>query len=225
MGIINDYEEVLIGNKKKIPTNYFLFDKKGNERVALSVIRYAIENLLGWNVQNAIRLFNTNYITMMKLDQMVNYIAFPSDVTKDDTEYILYLLYPKYVDYDVKRYTIRIYEQVMANKGRYPKDYMYGYLGMLRAKICLQYAINKNLLFTSVDQLYQFFASKDCIKYLKANKLYQLYISFYASPLEYMHDSMPSSIKNNFLLHNYMFMNRYQDVMSELEKKAKKQGE
>ncbi len=212
MGIINDYEEVLIGNRKKIPTGYFLFDKKGNERVALSVIRYAIENLLGWDIKNAIRLFNKNYITLMKLEQMVSYIAFPSDVTKEDTEYILYLLYPKYIDYDVKRYTLRIYEKVLNNQGRYPKDYMYGYLGMLRAKICLQYSINKNCLFKSIDDLYSFFASKDCIKYLKANKLYQLYTSFYSSPLEYLHDSMPSSIKNEFLYHNYTFMKKFQEI-------------
>ena len=76
MGIINEYEEILIGNRKKISSNYFLFDKKGNERVALSVIRYAIENLLGWDVHNAIKLFNSNYISFMKLDQMVKYIYF-----------------------------------------------------------------------------------------------------------------------------------------------------
>ena len=156
-----------------------------------------------------------------KLDQMVKYIVFPSDVTKDDTEYILYLLYPKYVDYDIKRYTLRIYEKVMNNEGRYPKDYMYGYLGMLRAKICLQYAINQNLLFKSADDLYNFFASKDCIKYLKQNKLYQLYVSFYSTPLEYMHDSMPSSVKNEFLFHNYMFLNKYQQVVTEEEKAEK----
>ena len=221
MGIINEYEEILIGNRKKISSNYFLFDKKGNERVALSVIRYAIENLLGCDVHNAIKLFNSNYISFMKLDQMVKYIVFPSDVTKDDTEYILYLLYPKYVDYDIKRYTLRIYEKVMNNEGRYPKDYMYGYLGMLRAKICLQYAINQNLLFKSADDLYNFFASKDCIKYLKQNKLYQLYVSFYSTPLEYMHDSMPSSVKNEFLFHNYMFLNKYQQVVTEEEKAEK----
>ena len=221
MGIINEYEEILIGNRKKISSNYFLFDKKGNERVALSVIRYAIENLLGWDVHNTIKLFNSNYISFMKLDQMVKYIVFPSDVTKDDTEYILYLLYPKYVDYDIKRYTLRIYEKVMNNEGRYPKDYMYGYLGMLRAKICLQYAINQNLLFKSADDLYNFFASKDCIKYLKQNKLYQLYVSFYSTPLEYMHDSMPSSVKNEFLFHNYMFLNKYQQVVTEKEKAEK----
>ena len=221
MGIINEYEEILIGNRKKISSNYFIFDKKGNERVALSVIRYAIENLLGWDVHNAIKLFYSNYISFMKLDQMVKYIVFPSDVTKDDTEYILYLLYPKYVDYDIKRYTLRIYEKVMNNEGRYPKDYMYGYLGMLRAKICLQYAINQNLLFKSADDLYNFFASKDCIKYLKQNKLYQLYVSFYSTPLEYMHDSMPSSVKNEFLFHNYMFLNKYQQVVTEEEKAEK----
>lgn len=214
MGILNDYEEVLIGNRKKIPTGYFMFDKKGNERVALAVIRYAIEDLLGWGIQDAIRLFHPNYISLMKLDQVVNYIAFPSDVTKDDTEYILYLLYPKHVEYDVKRYTLRVYNKVMENKGRYPKDYMYGYLGMLRAKICLQYAIHQTSLFRSADELYRFFASKDCMKYLKANKLYQLYNSFYGSPLEYMHDSMPSFVKNNFLYHNYTFMQQYQQLES-----------
>ena len=173
------------------------------------------------DVHNAIKLFNSNYISFMMLDQMVKYIVFPSDVTKDDTEYILYLLYPKYVDYDIKRYTLRIYEKVMNNEGRYPKDYMYGYLGMLRAKICLQYAINQNLLFKSADDLYNFFASKDCIKYLKQNKLYQLYVSFYSTPLEYMHDSMPSSVKNEFLFHNYMFLNKYQQVVTEEEKAEK----
>lgn len=214
MGILNEYEEVLLGNRKKISSNYFIFDKKGNERVALSVIRYAIENLLGWDVENAIKLFNPNYIAFMKLDQMVKYIAFPSDVTKNDTEYILYLLYPRQVNYDIMYYTTRIYEKVLKNEARYPKDYMYGYLGILRAKICLQYSIQKNCIFTSIDELYQFFTSKDCIKYLKKHKLYQLYVSFYATPLEYMHDSLPSRIKNDFLFHNYMFMNELKKTES-----------
>ena len=107
----------------------------------------------------------------------------------------------------------------MNDEGRYPKDYMYGYLGMLRAKICLQYSINQNCVFKSADDLYAFFASKECIKYLKANKLYQLYVSFYTSPLEYMHDSMPSNIKNDFLYHNYMFLLRLRQF-----EESKKQG-
>ena len=115
----------------------------------------------------------------MKLDQMVKYIVFPSDVTKDDTEYILYLLYPKYVDYDIKRYTLRIYEKVMNNEGRYPKDYMYGYLGMLRAKICLQYAINQNLLFKSADDLYNFLCIKGLYQIFKAEQTVSIICQFF----------------------------------------------
>lgn len=222
MGLLNEYEEVLVGSRQRISQHYFSYDKKGNERTALSVIRYAIENLLGWDKTNAINLLNPNYLHFMKLDQMLNYILFPSDVTKDDTEYLLYLLYPRSVDYNVKKYTLRVYENVLAGKTRYPKDYMYGWLGILRAKICLQYSINKNCMFRSADELYSFFASKDCIKYLKKNKLYQLYNSFYSSPLEYMHESMPSSVKNEFLYHNYKFNQLYGKTVE--RRKNEKQG-
>lgn len=222
MSVLNEYEDVLIGNQKSIPAGYFIFDRKGNERVAISIMRYAVETLLGWDVQTAIKLFNINYIHLLKLEQMVNYIVFPSDVSKDDMDYVLYLMYPRYVDYDVQKYTIRVYDKVMANEARYPKDYMYGYLGILRAKICLQYAINKTKLFKSADELYQFFASRDCIKYLKENKLYQLYSSFYVTPLEYAHDSMPLSVKSEFLFHNYMLMQQYEKIL--LEEQQKKQG-
>ena len=223
MGILNEYEEVLIGNRKQISKGYFIFDKKGNERVALAVIRYAIENLLGWNIEEAASFFNTNYIELMKLGQMVRYIDFPSDVTQEDTEYILYLLYPKHIEYELQRYTLRIYDEVMAGKRRYPKDYMYGYLGLVRAKICLQHVIQKTKLFLSQDAIYSFFASPECLRYLKDNKLYQLYCSFYATPLEYLHDSMPSSVKNEFLFHNYMFELKLRQIQetSSIEKKKK----
>ena len=46
-------------------------------------------------------------------------------------------------------------------------------------------------------------------------------MSVYSTPLEYMHDSMPSSVKNEFLFHNYMFLNKYQQVVTEEEKAEK----
>ena len=215
MGILNEYEEVLIGSRKKISSCYFLFNKKGNERVALTVIRYAIEKLLGWNQDNAIMLLNNNYISFMKLDQMMKYIVFPSDVSKEDIDYLLYLLYPKKINYDVQKYTLRVYDNVINNKGRYPKDYMYGYLGLLRARICLQHVLQTGKIFKSTDELYKFFSSKDSVKYMKQKKLYQLYINFYDSPLEYMHCSLPQNTKNEFLFHNYMFMQQYQALQNQ----------
>lgn len=210
MGILNEYEEILIGNRSQISGCYFIFDRKGNERVALTVIKYALENLLGWNRYESIQFFNANYIEIMKLNQMVSYIDFPSDVTRDDTEYILHLLYPRQVDYEIRKYTLRVYDDVMAGKRRYPKDYMYGSLGMTRAKICLQHVLRNTKLFKTPDELYKFFITPECLRYLKKNKLYQLYISFYDTPLEYMYDSIPSSLKNEFLFHNYMFESLYE---------------
>lgn len=206
MGVLNEYEEVLIGQKKRIPQNYFSMDKAGNERVAITVIRYALETLLGWSAQDAVRMFRPEYIGFMHLDQAVQNINFPCDVPHDDTEYILYLLYPKRVDYNVKKYTIRIYESVFKGEIRYPKDYMYGWLGMLRAKICLQYALNRDKVFKSADELYRFFASKEGRRYLKKAKLHQLYTAFFDTPLDFMHNSMPRAIKNDFLYHNYKFL-------------------
>lgn len=213
MGVLNEYEEVLIGQKKQISPNYFSMDKAGNERVAITVIRYALETLLGWSVQDAIRMFRPEYIGFMHLDQAVQNINFPCDVPHDDTEYILYLLYPKRVDYNVKKYTIRIYESVLKGESRYPKDYMYGWIGMLRAKICLQYALNKDKVFKSVDGLYRFFASKEGRRYLKKAKLHQLYTSFFDTPLDFMHNSMPRAIKNEFLYHNYKFLQRCAETL------------
>lgn len=40
MGIINEYEEILIGNRKKISSNYFLFDKKGNEQTVSIICQF-----------------------------------------------------------------------------------------------------------------------------------------------------------------------------------------
>lgn len=222
MGIINEYEDMLIGNRDHISKGYFVFDKKGNERVALTVVKYAVEKLLCWSRKEAVEFFNPNYITLMKLDQMIRYIDFPSDVTKNDTEYILHLIYPGDVDYEVKKYTLRVYEEVMAGKRRYPKDYMYGYLGMTRAKICLQHAVSKNKLFGSADEMYRFFASPESVRYLKDNKLYQLYTSFYDTPLEYMHDTVPSAVKNDFLFHNYTFEMNYEKEKKQLELEEKK---
>lgn len=206
MSVINDYEEVLIGNKGEISRDFFAFDRKGNQRVALSVFKYAIEKLLKWDAKRAAEFFNESFMHLMKLDQMANYIIYPSDVSPKDTEYILHLLYPKEVQYELKKYTIRIYKEVMAGKRRYPKDYMFGYLGLLRAKICLQYSlVQTSQLFKTTDELYKFFASPECIKYLKKNRLLQLCDSFYNSPLEYMYDSVPTDLRNEFLFHNYMF--------------------
>lgn len=89
MDVINEYEQVLIGNLPKIPPRLFQNEPSANEHLALSVFRYAIEKLLRWTPMEAYRLFSPAVIETMKLTQLLNYINFPTELTKDNTEYIV----------------------------------------------------------------------------------------------------------------------------------------
>lgn len=207
--IIREYERVLVGMSPEISKKNFPFDDLVNEKFALSVFRYAIEELLKWSPLEAYRLFTPSIVERMKLTPLLKYICFPSDVTCDDTEYIVHLLYPQKVPYDFVRYTLNIYEQVRAGKRRYPKDFMFGGKGLKRATICLQYALKEVYLFSSLEEMYQYFATPEAMGFLKENKLYQLYCSFYKSPLDFLHYSLSESMRNDFYYEYYSFIYMY----------------
>ena len=70
MDVINEYEQVLIGNLPKIPPRLFQNEPSANEHLALSVFRYAIEKLLRWTPMEAYRLFSPAVIETMTLTQL-----------------------------------------------------------------------------------------------------------------------------------------------------------
>lgn len=207
MNILQEYDDVLIGNKKYVSKTFFQYGELGNERVALTVFRYAIEKLLRWSPEEAQKFFNYDTAKLMKLAPLYKYIRLPSDVFPEDTEYILYLLYPDKVRYDIAKYAIRIYEKVVSGEMRYPKDYMYGYIGMLRARICFQYSLKRNgKVFETDEDYYDFFSSKEGDRYIRDNCLIQLYKGFYSTPVEYAHASLPKKDRSMFLLQNGILM-------------------
>lgn len=227
MNIFQEYDEVLIGNKRAVSDDFFQYGEIGNEHVALSVFRYAIEKLLCWSVDDAVRFFNYDTAKLMKLSRLYKYIRLPSDVSVEDSEYILYLLYPDKVKYDIAKYAIRVYEKVMKGEMKYPKDYMYSYIGMLRARICFQYSLKRNgKVFETAENYYDFFSSKEGEKYIRENNLFQLYNGFYATPIEYAHASLPAKDRNKFLLQNgilmYELRTKRPDIYSKFCRKKKK---
>ena len=184
--IIREYERVLVGMSPEISKKNFPFDDLVNEKFALSVFRYAIEELLKWSPLEAYRLFTPSIVDRMKLTPLLKYICFPSDVTRDDTEYIVHLLYPQKDTY-----------------------FMFGGKGLKRATICLQYALKEVYLFSSLKEMYQYFATPEAMEFLKENKLYQLYCSFYKSPLDFLNYSLSESMRNDFYYEYYSFLYMY----------------
>lgn len=204
MNIFEEYDNVLIGEQESISPLQFGPDPRINHGRALSVFRYAIEYVLGWTPEEAQCVLSEEILRFMKLDGLYRYLILPSDWEPGDTDYILYLLYPRKMPYNVAKYAVRTYKRVLAGEMRYPQDYMYGYLGMLRARICLQYSLNQDgMFFDSAEDVYKLFASPEGARYLERKNLLQLCNSFYFSPVEYLHESMPKNEKSEFLYQVY----------------------
>lgn len=210
MNIISEYEQILIGNRPKFSSKNFRFDPGSNERIVLFVFKYAIEELLNWKPHEAEYLFTYAVVRSLKLQTLLHHIQFPCELTLRNTEYIVHLLYPRAVPYNFKKYVLATYERVMRNEIKYPKDYMFGNKGLIRAGLCMQYALKKHKLFHSTEEMYAFFASPDGKAFLKKYKLQQLYRRFYKTPIDYLHHSIPDTLRCEFYYCYYKFLYLYQ---------------
>lgn len=103
--IFMDYESLLMGQRKDIGLyNFFGAEPGGaNQQRALIVIRYAIEKVLGWSVEDAVLKFDDYMIREMKLERVVDFINYPTEVKSRDPRYILSLLYPSRVRMDLQQ--------------------------------------------------------------------------------------------------------------------------
>ena len=70
-----DYENSLIGAGKDIGIYNFYGSESGgaNQQRAITCIRYALENVLGWTVEESIQKFDSYIITLMKLERIVDF--------------------------------------------------------------------------------------------------------------------------------------------------------
>lgn len=72
------YEDYLIGRVPSLSTYYFYGSDPGgaNEKVALQLIKYAIEKLLNWTVDTAVKRFDEYIIKQLKLERMLELPVF-----------------------------------------------------------------------------------------------------------------------------------------------------
>ena len=67
-----EYLEVLLGNKDGISPYHFVNALPGgtNQQKALECIRFAIEDVLGWDVQTARQKFDNYMVRLLKLERL-----------------------------------------------------------------------------------------------------------------------------------------------------------
>ena len=168
-----DYENMLIGNQKDIGLYNFYGASPGgaNQQRALTLIRYVLEELLGWDMEEVIKKFDSYIIHEMRLERVTDFIKYPVEVPDRDPRYILSLLYPERIHLNYTAMVIDVYSKVLEDKGQFPREYFAGVDGYYRFCICLQYLISNYKPCTSLDELYSFILSSAGNKFLMRYRL------------------------------------------------------
>ncbi len=169
-----DYDNSLIGRSPSIESyNFYPAEaSKNNQQRALICIRYAIEKILCWDEDKAIKKFDEYMIKKMKLEKIIKYIEFPIEVPYGDPQYILSLLYPHRIKLDQQQLIENVYQNVLAGKGKqFPREYFVGGIGFKRFCFCLKYLIENIKTFSTIEEIYSFFCSSDGKKFLYEYRL------------------------------------------------------
>lgn len=176
--LYNSYDNFLIGRKRL--SACFYGDTPGgiNEKTALDCLHYMIEYLLKWDRETAVKQFDYYAIKKLKLEKIINYIDFPTNVKKGDTDYILSLLYPKNIRLSSKGMIEKTYKTVLEEGKQFPQEYFSGDEGFERFCICLKYLMLNYKVFSSLEEIYDFFTSPDgnrfLVRYRLKSPAYQL---------------------------------------------------
>lgn len=209
---IFEYEEVLTGHKKD-----FLCSFKGNFKENCvevgNIWRYAILHILKWSAKDA-----EKYLTDELVDKLYLYKTFVG-INFDrghsyiqDYRFVLQYAFPDEIIYDKKAQAISEYEHVakigkwQGNKDiyKFPKRFFLDADGIERSKILLRYVISLYLSTLSTADLYKFFNDKTmATRWLQRKKLTVPLKLIFATPLEYLHDSLPYYKKDNIIYYNY----------------------
>lgn len=171
--LFNAYDNYLIGKERILGTYHFIGEAPGgmNEKIALSCIKYALEYILEWSHDMAIKKFDAYMIQKLKLNRLLEYIDFPLDVEYGDPEYILSLLYPKNIHLSQTYLVEKMYRSTLKKNTQFPREYFSGDIGMRRYCICLRYLIRNYHVFYSVEEIYSFFCSTEGNKFLASFRL------------------------------------------------------
>lgn len=164
-----DYDDSLVGRIAYVDAYNFYGPEPGgpNQAKALSCIKYAIEEILQWDEEEAVKKFDDYIIRMLKLTKMLSYIDFPMEVPFGDARYILSLLYPERVKTNQEQLIRDIYQGVLSGDGRqFPREYFAGGIGFKRFCYCIKLLLENYKTFDNIEDIYLFFDSPTGKKFL-----------------------------------------------------------
>lgn len=207
--VIYEYEQTLLEKKKNIDSEIFCYNDYGNEKLVIQIFKYAIENIMHWTPKEAYYGLNDKIVSLLKLKHLAKYIQFPPEFDSDkDYFFIVSKIYPNSIKVNIKERTLIMYQQLLSEElKKFPKRFLEGRDGEMRAAFCLKYAIQNYGTFESVKDLYRAFSGPEGVEFLKKVKLYLPCTTLFDFPIDFLHASFPESerINNEFIYEMYRF--------------------
>lgn len=206
-----DYENYLIGAAKDIGLyNFYGADPGGaNQQRAVACIRYALEKILDWDVEESIKKFDSYMLNLMKMQRLADFIKYPDEIKPRDTRYILSLIYPERVRLNLNQLVIEVYQRVLNHEAQFPKEYFAGTNGFYRYCICLQYLITNYHPADSVDDLYRFLTSSEGSRFLMRYRLKIPAEHLEIDLLDCIHELTSDSPDSDLYFSYYKFLREY----------------
>lgn len=214
--VIYEYEQVLIGNLRTIDKYYFSGRSSDtNSRTALMLIRYVTETYLQWSPQKLCDCLTIDILKKWKLTGYLKYIQYPDDLHKErNLWYIAHLIYPQQIPVNDKDICVRIYSQLLSGQvQKFPKGFFSGASRMNRVCYCLDYAIDHYTNFKSVEEMYEFFGTPLCVKFLRQYNLYSYMRETFETPVVALYLILPKEQDIPFLFQYYRFWQAFNEAV------------
>ena len=156
--------------------------------------RYACEYYLRWGPEEAIQKLSDPVLRMMKLDNLVEGMRLPPEISPPEKRIYLYtLMYSEYLGKIPKAFFVTaIYQSVlMGRRKEIPHGFFSGGYGAEQnARICLMYALQVFAGCRTSGECVRFMESRQAVPFLREAKLYYIMKRRYRSPGAYVNDAL-----------------------------------
>ena len=156
--------------------------------------RYACEYYLHWGPEETIRRLSRPILRMMRLDNLVEEMRLPPEVSPPEKRIYLYsLMYPEHLGKYQKVFFVTAYYQsvLTGQRKEFPRCFFSGGSGAEQnARICLMFALQMFAGCSMAKDCMRFMSSRQAVPFLKEAKLYYVMKRKYKSPIAYASDAL-----------------------------------
>lgn len=159
--------------------------------------RYVCEYYLCWGPEETIQKLSRPVLRMMKLDNLVEEMKLPPEISPPERKiYLYFLMYPEYLKkYPKELFVIAIYQSVLrGDRKEFPRCFFSGGYGAEQnARICLLYALQTFGDCHTTEDCIRLMSSKQAVTFLRRTRLYNVLKRRYKSPISYVDDALQRS--------------------------------